>query len=171
MFTLPSALSFLTNKYVLGGLLLAALLGGVYYAGYHRGDQRFVALQAQIQQERKDAKEAQEALVNKDNKEKDRIQNEAKQQIASMSRAIGDLSVRFNAGETALRLCTAAGSSQPSQPALGSGTAASPGTTQGNQESIAISPAVLNDTLDTAIAAVTAELEWRDYARNTGQVK
>ena len=171
MFTLPSALSFLVNKYVLGGLLLAAVLGGVYYAGYHRGDQRFVALQAQIQQERKDAEAIQKAILDTDNKEKVRIQNEAKQQIASMSRAISDLSVRFNAGETALRLCTSTGTRQPSQPAIGSGSTASPSPTQGHEESIAISPTVLNDTLDTAITAIQAELEWRDYARTTGQVK
>ena len=171
MFTLPSPLSFLANKYVLGSLLLAAVLGGVYYAGYHRGDQRFVALQAQIKQERKDAEEVEKAIITTDNQEKERIQNEAKDQIASMSRAIGDLSVRFNSGQTALRLCTANSTNKPSQPANGSTATANPGPTPADEVSIAINPAVLNDTLDTAIAAISAELQWRDYARSTGQVK
>jgi hypothetical protein len=164
-------LSLVNNKYVWIGLFLASLLAGSYYGGYVHGHSQFIALQAKDKEDRAAQEQAALATLAEYNKQKKEIQDEAQQEINSMAAALSDLSVRYNKGTTALHMCSAASTKQFSQPTPGPGSSASTGGTQANEESIAIAPEVLSDTLDTAIAAINAELEWRKYARNTGQVQ
>lgn len=171
MFTLPSALSFLTNKYVLGSIILALVLGGCYYTGYERGSAKYVALEATYKAQTQEAIRQAKELLKQNEEEKKQIEAESQQQINSMSVALADLGMRYNGGLTALQVCTSASTSQPSKPATGSGSGTSTSPAKPVEVTIGINQGVLSDTIDTAIAAINAELEWRKYARSTGQVQ
>jgi len=171
MFTLPSLLSLVFNKYVVGSALVLGLIFGVYEYGYYNGHKPYIALQATYEQAQKDFAAQQAALKLADNKEKAKIQNEAKQQIASMSTAIADLSVQLNAANSAIGVCNPPSPAESGQPTNGPGTQGGTSKPEEAADRITISPEILNDTITTAISGITAELEWREYARSTGQVQ
>ena len=164
--------SIILNKYVLGGLVLVSLLGGVYYTGYVHGERTYVELKSQYEAQAKVQEEQQQKIMADNAATVKRINDEAKQQVDSMSVALGDLSMRLQSNHRAISLCPATTStSNAVNPTNGSAATASPQPTQAATPTVAIDSAILGDTLDTAISAVTAELQWRDYARNTGQAK
>jgi hypothetical protein len=158
-------------KLLAAAALIAAVAGTTWFAADAHYTKQYTSLKSQYEQAAKDAKAERDATIAANKAAAERINNEAQEQIASMAAAIGDLSVRVNAGHGTIRVCPAPqGAAGAAQPPVGSTAAGSAGAVAGPQSTdLAIDGAILNDTLDAAIAAITAELQWRDYARSTGQ--
>jgi len=156
--------------------LLAAIMVGACVATWFKADayysQKYTSLKAQYEQAAKDQEIEKAKLLATYAHAAQEVNDEAKYTISGMSVSISDLGMRLRSSHSALSMCTSTASAgstgeQPNGPA----TAASVGAVANPQATIGIDANVLASTLDTAIDAIEANVLWRKYARETGQVQ
>jgi hypothetical protein len=103
------------------------------------------------------------------------VNDEANQQIASMSSDIADLRMRSNGANQALQLCTSDPVREPVREADGLGAAASPGSDaaapRSSEPTVAVPLDEYKDELKIGIQAIDAELLMRRLFREGGQAK
>jgi len=160
------------------GLFLAiigATAGITWFAADAHYSKQYEDLKAQYAQTSKDQAAEDAATLTRYAQAAQEVNEDAKTELASAAASAADLGVRLNDGYAAIRACSATSAVSPA-PAVGSAVAADarqPAADQGRtgpEVSAGIDPEVLRDTLTTAIDAINAELLWRQYARQTGQV-
>lgn len=154
--------------------LAAGEAAAVWFAADAHYSRAYVALQADYQQATKDQAAEAAATLSRYAAASQEVNDEAQKQLAGMAATLADLRLRAPAaGQPTVSLCTAQGPGRPPDAAVGPAAAGSPGgapSAAGSGIELAIDAGALGDTLDVAIDALSAELLWRQYARQTGQV-
>lgn len=157
--------------------ILAGACGATWFSADAHYSRQLEALKASYEQAQKDATAEAAATLTRYAQAAQEVNDEAKSQLAGANAAAADLGVRLNDGYAAIQACGAA-STIGADVAPGSGAAtdsrpaaADAGRAEPQVPAVAgIDPQLLRDTLTTAIDAIDAELWWRQYARETGQV-
>jgi hypothetical protein len=156
--------------------IIAGSCGATWFAADAHYSSQYTALKAGYEQASRDQTLHVAQTIASNAQASKEINDQAQTQIGSMAAVIGDLSKRLQqrSGTGPISLCPAATS-----PA--SAAAVSPGRTvtaspdavavpeKRVDQAAAIDPNILGDALETGIAALKAEILWRQYIRRTGQ--
>jgi hypothetical protein len=154
------------------GIAIAILLGccgATWFAADAHYSSQYAALKAKDMQKAADAQKIIDDKARADETVTKEVNDEAVAQIGVMSDAIVGL---LQHPITITRTVTAIqGPAELDVKPDGPGIAASPGPADGPEKTIGacLDPATLKQILDIATSGIDAELEWRKWARGTGQ--
>lgn len=150
--------------------VLAAIVAGTWFKADAYYSAKYDNLKGQLVAEAKDQQKQVDATIANNTMVAKEINDEAVNQIGLMSDVISDLSVRLNTSRRPFTVCPAtAGTPAIGAAPNGSGTTATAGRDPVPSTGIVVDRQVLTDILQAADDAVTADILWRKYARETGQ--